>query len=177
MPQRRTHAAVVLLLGSGIGCNLSRSAANNTVTINSPPPRPSPVVIASPAPSALRASDLIETLRHSQGRYPYELKLMDNKDLQSRVRKALGKDYAEMKADFDVQTPIEIENDIFFTSGCEAHNCGNIYYLAIDLARDNINVIHVENERVTNYFEHGRIKLPEKFASQIPEISDESSPE
>src|SRR4051812_30008734 len=105
MPQRRACAAVLLLVGSGIGCNLSSSAANNTVTINSPPAQPSPAVIASPAPSALRASALIETLRHSQGRYPYELKLMDNKDLQPRIRKALGKDYAEMKADFDVQTP------------------------------------------------------------------------
>jgi len=172
------YAALLLLVVCGLGCGLSRAGSNSAVAVNSPSPQrtalPSPTL--TPVPSAT-PSALIDTLRHSSGKYPYELKLMENKELQSRIRKLMGDAYPKMKADFDVQTPVEISGVVFFTSGCEAHNCGNIYYLAVDLSKDNINVIHVENERVTNYFEHGRIKLPEKFASQIPEINDESSPE
>ena len=88
----------------------------------------------------------------------------------------MGGDFTTMKSHFDVQTPIEVVNGIVMTSGCEAHNCGNIYYIFIDTGKDNLNVIHVEDERVTNYFEKGRIKLPAKFASQIPDIGDESAP-
>jgi len=177
MPPRSVRSAALLVALAVAGCSRPTSKADSSATPNNisevrVSPSPTPPVIPSSTPSAL-----IGLLRHSEGKYPYELKLMANKDLIGRIRPLMGDAYAKMKADFDVQTPIEISGNTFFTSGCQAHNCGNIYYLAVDLTKDNINVIHVENERVRNYFEHGRIKLPEKFASQIPEISDDSSPE
>ena len=62
---------------------------------------------------------------------------------------------------------MEIENGILMTSGCEKHNCGdNIYYLFVDLQRDNINVYHLKNGRQV-YTEAARIDLPKKFSDEL----------
>jgi hypothetical protein len=161
---------LLVLAAIVLGCNFSKyvnTNANNAVSAS-----PSPTATETPTPTPKPTPGVLDTVRHSPGKYPYELKLMENKELQARLKKIMGDDYADMKAHFDVQTPIEIVNGIVMTSGCQAHNCGNMYYLIVDPAKDNINVIHVEDEKVSNYFEKGRIKLPEKFASQIPDISD-----
>ena len=56
----------------------------------------------------------------------------------------MGPDFAAMKANWNVETPIEIENGIMMASGCEQHNCGaNMYYMFVDLEKDNINVFHI----------------------------------
>ncbi|MFL6373628.1 MAG: hypothetical protein ACJ73D_03070 [Pyrinomonadaceae bacterium] len=164
-----------VLVAALLGCNMSKFAGNsgsNTSANASPTPTATETATPTPKPSPLGIGD---TLRRSPGKYPYELKLLENKDFQARLKKIMGDDFAVMKSHFDVQTPIEVVNGIVMASGCQAHNCGNIYYIFIDPGKDNLNVIHVEDEKVTNYFEKGRIKLPEKFASQIPDIADESS--
>jgi len=167
---------LIIVVVAVLGCNLSKyvnTNGNNSAGNASP----SPTATESPTPTPKATPSIGDTLRRSPGKYPYELKLLENKELQARLKKIMGGDFATMKSHFDVQTPIEVVNGIAMTSGCEAHNCGNIYYIFVDPAKDNINVIHVEDERVTNYFEKGRFKLPEKFASQIPEIGDESLPD
>jgi hypothetical protein len=160
-------AAVVL------GCNFSKLATNNSNNGTNASPTPSPTETPTPTPKATPVS-IGDTMRRSPGKYPYELKLLENKDFQTRLKKMMGDDFNVLKSHFDVQTPIEVVNGIVMTSGCQAHNCGNIYYIFIDTTKDNLNVIHVEDEKVTNYFEKGRIKLPEKFASQIPDISEQN---
>ena len=172
MRLRRAHLLAVAVLATVVlGCNLSRFAGGNGNNV-APNASPAPTATETPTPAPKPTPGIGDALRKSPGKYPYELKLLENKELQARLRKIMGDDFTVMKGHFDVQTPIEVVNGIVMTSGCQAHNCGNIYYLFIDPGKDNINVIHVEDEKVTNYFEKGRIKLPEKFASQIPDISE-----
>lgn len=170
---RSSHLPVLIVLAGAVaGCNLSKlgsTTANNSVASTSS--STTPTETPTPTPKAT-PQGIVDTIRRSPGKYPYEMKLLDNKELQARLRKIMGGDFAEMKSRFQVETPIEVVNSIAMTSGCQAHNCINIYYVIVDPTHDNINVIHVEDEKVTNYFEKGRIKLPEKFASQIPDISD-----
>ncbi len=93
---------------------------------------------------------------------------MDNAELRDRLKKLLAKDYPAMKANFDVQAPIEIIDGVMMTTGCEAHNCAsNQYLLFVDLRSDNINVFHVGDEGTEHYFESGEIKLPKKFADRL----------
>ena len=174
MRLRSAHLPVLVVLTAAVlGCNFSKLAGNNAN--NAVNATPSPTATETPTPTPKPTPGIGDTMRRSPGKYPYELKLLENKDFQGRLRKIMGNDFNTLKSHFDVQTPIEVVNGIVMTSGCEAHNCGNIYYIFIDTTKDNLNVIHVEDEKVTNYFEKGRIKLPEKFASQIPDISDESN--
>jgi hypothetical protein len=87
--------------------------------------------------------------------------------MKSRLQKLLGVDFAAMKANWNVETPIEIEKDILMTSGCEKHNCGaNIYYMFVDLERDKINVYHIKNGRQV-YTELDRIDLPKRFLDEM----------
>ena len=101
------------------------------------------------------------------------MKLIENKEMQARLKKLLGGDFAAMKDNFNVESPIEIVGGILMASGCQAHYCGpNTYYIFIDLAKDNINVIHIEDEKTSNYFEKGRIKLPQKFTDAMSPSND-----
>ena len=123
-----------------------------------------------PKPEASPArSNLPSVLKKMDGKYPAEAKLFDNEELKTRLKELLGKDYSAMRSHWNVETPNEIVNGIFKASACEAHNCGaNNYYIFVDLDGDNINVIHVEDEKPTTYYEKGRIKLPAEFAGDIP---------
>jgi hypothetical protein len=174
MRLRSRHVPILVMLAAIVlGCNLSKLATNNANNATNASPTPTPTETPTPTPKATPVS-IGDTMRRSPGKYPYELKLLENKDFQTRLKKVMGDDFKVLKSHFDVQTPIEVVNGIVMTSGCQAHNCGNIYYVFIDTTKDNLNVIHVEDEKVTNYFEKGRIKLPEKFASQIPDISEQN---
>jgi hypothetical protein len=160
----------LLVLGCGLSKYLNKSG---NVAIN----KASPAPVAEPAttpPANVSATPkpaqpgIFDILKKSEGKYPYELKLLENIDMQARLKKLLGKDFADMKEYWNVETPIVIQDGILMTGGCEQHNCGdNRYYLFIDFAKDNINVIHIQDEKTNNYFEKGRISLPKKFADEL----------
>ncbi len=164
-----------LCLTAAMGCgflnNLSNSSGSNAnnSTNRAPSPDRTPTPANSPtAKPSKEASTLIPMLRKSAGKYPYEIKLIENADLKARLTKLLGKDFADFKANFSVQSPIEIEGDIFKSGACQAHNCGNNYFLFVDLKNDNINVFHIDNDmEKKHYFENGEIKLPAKFAEAL----------
>jgi len=158
----------VVLVAAAVGCDVSKNANSNQNNVNvAHASAATPKIAETPAAEATPKPGIIAKLRTAKGKYPYELKLLDDPELKSRLTKLLGVDFAAMKANWDVETPIEIENGILMTSGCEQHNCGgNMYYMFVDLERDNINVYHVENgERL--YSEKGRIDLPKKFSDEI----------
>src|ERR1035437_3155516 len=164
-------ALIALLV---VGCDLSKylgKSGNVEVIKSSPTPVAEPTtnppvnVTATPRPAQ---PGIFETLKKSAGKYPYELKLLENKDMQARLKKLLGKDFSDMKQYGNVETPIVIQDGILMTGGCEQHNCGdNRYYLFIDFGKDNINVVHIQDEKTNNYFEKGRISLPRKFADEL----------
>ena len=161
---------MVAVSGCGIFDKLSNQNAVNNTNGNkpyaSPDAKPTPgTTETKPSPAA---STLVPLLKKSSGKYSYEIKLMENAELKGRLMKLLGKDYVGMKAHWNVETPTEIEDDIFRASACEAHNCGsNNYVMFVDLKNDNINVFHIEDSGTKHYFERGEIKLPGKFASDL----------
>jgi len=157
-----------------LGCDISK-LTNSGRNDSSSTPKPSPTVEARPSPTnspkpaaTTAAPGFIDILKRSKGKYPYDLKLLDMPDLSARLKKLLGGDFAVMKKFWNVETPVEIENDIAMTGGCEAHNCGsNHYLLFVDLKNDDINVYHVEDSGTKHYYERGEIKLPKKFADEL----------
>ena len=166
----RSIFLVVLIFAALTACDVSKHEASNSPANNAAPSAASPSTPkASPSPvaEATPKPGIMATLGKSKGKYPYELKLLDDPELKSRLQKLLGVDFAGLKADWNVETPIEIQNGILMTSGCQQHNCdGNIYYMFIDLERDNINVYHVEKGNQL-YSENGRIDLPRSFADEM----------
>ena len=165
---------IVVCLAAILGCDISKyvkSSKNDNSNAAKPmpstEPKPSPTVNKRDFDEKPPTSNLVPTLKKSVGKYPYEIKLLDNPELKSRLKKLLGPDYAAMKANWNVETPIEIENGIFMASACQQHNCdANTYYMFVDLEKDNINVLHIENGTQT-YAEHGKIALPVKFEAEV----------
>lgn len=167
----KNAAGVFLLLIVVMGCDISKYA-NSGRSENVNPARASPTIEArspaeTPKPLPTKAS-LEPLLKKWVGKYPYEVKLLKNPELRARLQKLMGRDFGDMDEHFSVETPMELEGGIFKASACEAHNCGaNNYYIFVDVASDNINVYHVEDDKTRTYFESGKIKLPSKFAADI----------
>ncbi|MFM9905090.1 MAG: hypothetical protein ACKVQJ_11025 [Pyrinomonadaceae bacterium] len=163
---------IVVCLIVVLGCDISKFTGggkngNNNSVKPSPTAEPKPSSSAKSEPEKTPSAGVVDVLKNSKGKYPYEIKLLENPELKSRLQKLLGADYAAFKANWDVETPVEIENGILMASGCEQHNCGdNIYYLFVDLENDNINVFHRENG-VQSFAERGKINLPKKFADEL----------
>ena len=162
---------VFAAMGCGFLSNLgNKNGSNNPSEGTTASPEAKPTAspsVAETKPSPPKAS-MIPLLKKSAGKYPYEIKLLDNAELKDRLTKLLGKDFAAMKAHWNVETPMEIEGEIFKASACEAHNCGaNNYVVFVDMNGDNINVFHIEDSRTKHYFEKGEIKLPSKFAKEL----------
>ena len=166
----RSIFLVVLILVALTACDVSKHDNSNVPTNNAAKPEAAPSTPKAnntPIAEATPKPGIIATLSKAKGKYPYELKLLDDPELKPRLKKLLGVDLAGMKANWNVETPIEIQNGILMTSGCQQHNCGgNIYYMFVDLERDNINVYHVENGK-RSYSENGRIDLPRSFADEM----------
>jgi len=142
--------------GNGAGANASSNA------------KPSPSATVAESKASPPKASIIPLLRKSAGKYPNDIKLLNNPELKERLAKLLAKDFGPMKAHWNVETPMEIENGIFKASACEAHNCGsNTYVIFIDLQKDNINVFHVEDSGTKHYFENGEIRLPAKFTEDL----------
>ena len=161
---------IAVCLIAVLGCDVSKYTGKND-NLNAPKPTPT----ASPSPTINKhdyeeksaASELVSTLKKTAGKYPYEIKLLENAELKSRLQKLMGPDFAAMKANWYVETPIEIVDNVLKTTGCEQHNCpGNFYYIFVDLKSDSINVYHQKNG-TRAYAEHSKISLPAKFEDEL----------
>jgi hypothetical protein len=167
-------AVALVLFVVVLGCDISKftkSGEQGTPNSSKPSPtaEPKPSVSTPPKPESTPSSPaFLTTLRKSAGKYPNDIKLLDIAELRDRLKKLVGKDFAGMKSNWNVETPMELSGDIFKAEACQAHNCGsNRYVLFVDLKNDNINVFHVEDSVPKTYFEHGEIKLPGKFAADL----------
>jgi hypothetical protein len=166
-------AVLSILILAACGCDISKymagsENANSAEATQSPTPKVAPAESPTSKPTPA-VPGLVAVLRKNVGKYPYEIKLLDNPELKSRLTKLMGKDFAALRKNWSVESPIEIESGIAKTTGCEAHNCGgNQYVLFVDLKTDDINVYHIQDEIGTkHYFEKNEIPLPKKFSDEI----------
>jgi hypothetical protein len=159
-----------------LGCSISNllnrnaaSTANESKSLPTPEVKVSPSVTPTPSVLPSASPGVISTLKKAAGKYPYEIKLLENAELKARLSKLLGRDWPDMKSNWNVETPMEIENGTLMASACQAHNCAaNRYVMFVDLNSDNINVFHIEEDKGTKtYFEKGKIELLKKFEEEV----------
>lgn len=109
----------------------------------------------------------IEAITKNDGKYPHDIKLFEDKSFAERVKKLVGKDYDEMKKNFDVESPIVSDNGIYKLHGCKQHDCPgyatSVYY---DSKNDNLNVSIDKNGKVTDFAEKGKITVPKALDSK-----------
>jgi hypothetical protein len=171
----RRFSPFLLLIVLVTACDIGRFGGGDRGP-NTPATKPSstfetkasPTVTQKPAP---KKASLADVLRRAEGKYPYEIKLLENVELKTRLKKLLGAEFDDLRDNFNVESPAKVANDIFMASACQAHNCGaNNYVIFVDLGKDNINVYHIEESGTQHYFENGEIDLPVSFARELDEI-------
>lgn len=114
----------------------------------------------------------IDRLSKYKDKYPAEVDLFKEENLHMRLAGLLENDYEDLQKYWNVETPILIEDNILYTTGCEQHNCpANQFILIIDLRNDNINVYRL-GEKTIEYEEKGTIKLPEEIEKEFELIID-----
>lgn len=102
------------------------------------------------------------------GKYPNDVKLLEQPALSTRLKALLGNQYNTMVEDWNTETPITMTDSVIHTSGCKANNCAAFSYdLYIDLPADNINVYGIKNNTVTLYTENDTISLPKKLKDEL----------
>lgn len=108
----------------------------------------------------------LSALTSAVGKYPREVKLLENAVLSARLKTLLGEPtFQIMLREWNTETPIEMEGGILHTSGCQDNNCGEIgYHLFIDPVGDNINLFSFRNQEMMTYQEKGAISLPDSLA-------------
>lgn len=96
----------------------------------------------------------LDFLKNLDGKYPHEVKLLDNPALQSRLTNLLGNRFAFLKETWAVETPIEVKNNVFVATGCQAHNCGSTnFIIVVDLIKNKMFAGIREEEKVKTYAE------------------------
>ena len=96
----------------------------------------------------------IKGLKSSDGKYPSEVKLKENKGLTTRLKKLLGIRYFFMTAKWGPETPIEIKENIFKSEFCEQHNCGSTNFIILFNFSTNTLCVGIREEgQVTIYME------------------------
>jgi hypothetical protein len=99
----------------------------------------------------------IAFLKVFEGKYPHDVNFLDISMIQDRLEKLVGEDNFDLILGCTVSTPIEIEDNIFYCSGCWPHECGSINYLiSIDLKNNIMCVkIHDSDGNELKYSENG----------------------
>jgi hypothetical protein len=69
--------------------------------------------------------DNLDFLKKFSGKYPNEVKLLDNTVLKKRLKKLLGPQYDYLKSIWEVETAIEVEYGLFYAWGMKAHSGGD----------------------------------------------------
>ena len=116
----------------------------------------------------------VEKFSKYKNNYPAEVDFFQDENLSMRLAELLQDDYEDMKKYWNVETPIVIEDNILYTTGCEQHNCpANQFILIIDLEKDNINVFRL-GETSMEYEEKGTIRLPNEIEKEFQMIMDNS---
>jgi hypothetical protein len=112
-------------------------------------------------PSGKAASEIV-------GKTASEIKLWENKEIDPRLRKMMGADFATMKKSWNVETPIKKFGDFLMMTGCEKNNCAaNRYVIFMDMGEGNINVVHIGKDTTKNWNEYGDVVLPPPFADEL----------
>lgn len=98
----------------------------------------------------------LDILKTYNGKYPYKVKLFENKAFAERLEKLVGKRYSFLKSVWAVETPMEVSEKQFVASACEAHNCGATNFIVVIDFEKNVMFAGIrEEDNVETYSEDG----------------------
>jgi hypothetical protein len=105
------------------------------------------------------------------GKKPAEVQLFEKANLNARIEKLLGGEFADFKADWNTESTIMKDGEILYFVGCKSSACAeNKYFVMLDLIINNLNIINIRNGRPRSFEEGPVIGMPDKLAGDFEKI-------
>lgn len=99
--------------------------------------------------------------------YPVDIDLFENKDFTGRLKAIAKEHYDEIIANFQTQTPIVSDADVYKLTGCKEHDCPGFHTTILyDAKKDNYNIIVNQNGKVKVYDEKGKITMTKRLKAK-----------
>ncbi|HSU29382.1 MAG TPA: hypothetical protein VLJ68_13435 [Chitinophagaceae bacterium] len=149
-----TLLSMTLIMSS---CNQKSKSGEKEKALNNKDTAQMPVEYADTLPKINQPGEGdFSYLRKMAGKYPNDVKLLDDPKLTARLRSLLGDRFNFLKETWAVEVPIEIKGDDFIASGCQQHNCGSTnFIIVVDLSKNLLYAGIREEEKVKTYAENG----------------------
>lgn len=102
-----------------------------------------------------------------EGKTAREAGFFEDTVLQQRLQELLGKEYTYFRENWNVQTPIVKEDNVYTASGCKQHDCASynsvVYF---DVENNNLNVLIGRGSNFKIFTEKGLMDLPENLKKE-----------
>ena len=101
-------------------------------------------------------------IKNWNGKTAMEAGMFEDSVLVTRLKDLLGNEYQYFQENWNVQTPIAKEKDIYTASGCKQSDCPSYFSIVyFDVENNNINVLIKRGQLFKLFTEKGEIPLPE----------------
>lgn len=127
----------------------------------------SPSVVENVITTNARPSGTLDVIKQWEGKTAREAGLFKDSLLIHRLQDLLGKEYQYFQENWNVQTPITRENNVYTASGCKQHDCASynsvVYF---DTENNNINVLIKRGALFKLFTEKGPMDLPTEMKKE-----------
>ena len=125
---------------------------------------PSPVKIDTNAVQpATSVKNELSFLADLNGQYPYQVKLLNNPVLKRRLTKMLGSRFQFLKSIWNVETPIEINNNLFYAWAMQTHSGGDPSAVIMADLSKNVLYVGIRENGKTKIYSEDRTEAPQKL--------------
>ncbi len=98
----------------------------------------------------------LEFLNHLNGKSPTEVKLFENQAFKKHLKKLIGTQFNLLIEAWNLETPIEVNNNIFVSEGCRTHACDYTnFIIVVDLTKHIMHVGIKKEGNIKIYSEDG----------------------
>lgn len=152
------HKFYFILVCSFIFFSCNNQDTSQKETASDPTGREN-VIITNANPSST-----LNFVQKWEGKTALEAGMFSDSLLVNRLKDLLGNEFPYFQENWNVQTPIEKENNIYSASGCKQHDCSSYYSVVyFDVAQNNLNVLIKRGIHFKLFTEKGEIHLPENM--------------
>ncbi len=115
------------------------------------------IVIEESQAKQSERTDNLNFLKTLNGKYPNDVKLLENSSLTQRLKILIGNErYNFLIENWATEIPMFFSNNIFIAEGCQAHNCSSTNFIIVyDFSKDIMYAGIREEENIQTFSEDG----------------------
>lgn len=102
-------------------------------------------------------------LKKYNGKYPNDVKLLENPIIKKRLIKLIGKQYDYLKEIWEVETPIEIKDGYFYTSAMQTQSGGDPGAVIMADFKKNVLFVGIRKYQNVRVYSEDRSKAPKRM--------------